>query len=104
MDLPNGDVAVYWQRFRESHPLERAPAEPGPVDGRIVQLDKKIPLRAGTPVTLPFALPLPEDAAPTASAVHSSLSWFVAVRMFYAGFTAHQIERVRRPITVVNAP
>jgi hypothetical protein len=36
--------------------------------------------------------------------VHSSLSWFVAARMMYAGFNAHQMERVRRPITVVNAP
>ncbi|MCW2516859.1 MAG: hypothetical protein JWR11_5901 [Mycobacterium sp.] len=104
MDLPNGDVAVYWQRFRESHPLVRTPADPGPVDGRIVQLGKKIPLTAGTQLTLPFALTLPEDAAPTASAVHSSLSWFVAARMMYAGFDGHQIERVRRPITVVNAP
>lgn len=104
IDLPNGDVAVYWQRQRESHPLVRHPAEGGALDGRIMQLDKKIPLTAGTQLTLPFALPIPEDAAPTASAVHSSLSWFVAARMFYAGFTGHQIERVRRPITVVNAP
>lgn len=104
MDLPNGDVAVYWQRFRESHPLLRTPAQPGPVDGRVVQLDKRIPLTTGTHLTLPFALPVPDDAAPTASAVHSSLSWFVAARMMYAGFNGHQIERVRRPITVVNAP
>jgi hypothetical protein len=104
MDLPTGDLAVFWQRFRESHPLERSPAQPGPVDGRIVQLDKKIPLSAGTQLALPFALPLPPDAAPTASAVHSSLSWFVAARMYYSGFTSHQIERVRRPIVVVNAP
>ncbi len=104
MDLPNGDVAVYWQRQVESHPLVRHPAEGGALDGRIMQLDKTIPLTAGTQLTLPFALPIPEDAAPTASAVHSSLSWFVAARMFYAGFTGHQIERVRRPITVVNAP
>lgn len=103
-DLPNGDVAVYWQRFRESHPLTRTPAQPGPVDGRIVQLDKKIPLVSGTELTLPFTLPLPGDAAPTASAVHSSLTWFVAARMMYAGFNGHQMERVRRPITVVNAP
>ncbi|BDX30553.1 hypothetical protein TUM20985_11000 [Mycobacterium antarcticum] len=103
-DLPTGDLAVYWQRQRESHPLTRTPAEDDALDGRILQLDKKIALRAGVPVTLPFALPLPEDAAPTASAVHSSLSWFVAARLMYAGFNAHQIERVRRPITVVNAP
>jgi hypothetical protein len=104
MDLPNGDLAVYWQRYRESHPLVRTPAQPGPVDGRIVQLDKKIPLTAGAQVSIPFELPVPADAAPTASAVHSSLSWFVAARMMYAGFNGHQIERVRRPITVVNAP
>jgi hypothetical protein len=103
-DLPNGDVAVYWQRLRESHPLVRTPAQPGPVDGRIVQLDKKIPLTAGSQLTLPFALPVPDDAAPTASAVHSSLSWFVAARMVYSGFSAHQLERVRRSIVVVNAP
>jgi hypothetical protein len=104
MALPPGDVAVYWQRQRESHPLVRYPASGGAVDGRIVQLDKRIPLVEGVSVTLPFALPLPVDAAPTASAVHSSLSWFVAARMFYSGFTGHQVERVRRPITVVNAP
>jgi hypothetical protein len=102
--LPNGDVAVYWQREREHHPLERYPAQGGALDGRIVQLDKKIPLQAGAEVTLPFALPLPADAAPSGTSVHSSLSWFVAARMFYAGFTAHQVERVRRPIVVVNAP
>jgi hypothetical protein len=104
LDLPNGDVAVYWQRQRESHPLVRHPAQGGPVDGRMTHLAKNVELRAGVPVTLPFALPLPADAAPTASAVHSSLSWFVAARMFYAGSNAHQVERVRRPITVVNAP
>jgi hypothetical protein len=49
-------------------------------------------------------LPLPADAAPTTTAVHSSLSWFVGARVFYSGFTSHQIERVRRPIVVVNAP
>lgn len=51
-----------------------------------------------------FALPLPAYAAPTASAVHSSLSWFVGARVFYSGFTSHQVERVRLPIVVVNPP
>jgi hypothetical protein len=103
-DLPNGDVAVYWQRSREHHPLEKHPAQGGVLDGRIVQLDKKIPLRAGAQFALPFELPLPGDAAPSGESVHSSLSWFVAARMFYSGFTGHQVERVRRPIVVVNAP
>jgi hypothetical protein len=41
---------------------------------------------------------------PTATAVPSSVSWFIGARIFYSGFTSHQIERVRRPIVVVNAP
>jgi hypothetical protein len=103
-DLPDGELAVSWQRERESHPLTRAPGPGGQLDGRIVPLGKGIPLRAGVPVVLPFELSLPADAPPTAAAVHSSINWFVQARMFYAGFNAHQLERVRRPIVVVNAP
>ncbi|MGX9788872.1 hypothetical protein [Mycobacterium sp. MMS18-G62] len=102
-DLPDGDVAVYWQRQRDSHPLTRSPAAPAVLDGRPVHLAKGIALRAGSPVVLPFALELPADAAPTASMVHSSLSWFIGARMFYKGFSSHLPERVRRPIVVVNA-
>jgi hypothetical protein len=104
MDLPDGDLAVSWQRERESHPLTRAPGPGTQLDGRIVTLGKRIPLRAGVSVVLPFEIPLPPDAAPTAAAVHSSINWFVQARMMYAGFTAHMLERVRRPIVVVNAP
>jgi len=104
MDLPDGDLAVSWQRERESHPLTRAPGPGGQLDGRIVPLGKRIPLRAGVPVVLPFEIPLPADAPPTAAAVHSSINWFVQARMFYSGFNAHQLERVRRSIVVVNAP
>jgi hypothetical protein len=104
MDLPDGDLAVSWQRDRESHPLTRAPGPGGQLDGRIVQLGKRIQLRAGLPVVLPFEIPLPADAPPTAAAVHSSINWFVQARLMYAGFTGHQLERVRRPIVVVNAP
>jgi hypothetical protein len=104
MDLPDGDLAVSWQRDRESHPLTRAPGPGGQLDGRIVALGKRIPLRAGVPVVLPFEIPLPADAPPTAAAVHSSINWFVQARMYYAGFNAHMLERVRRPIVVVNAP
>ena len=103
-DLPTADVAVYWQRHREHHPLERYPAQGGALDGPPLHLGKKIPMHGGTEFGLPFALPLPADAAPTASAVHSSLSWFIGARIFYSGFSRHQIERVRRPIVVVNAP
>jgi hypothetical protein len=104
MDLPDGDLAVSWQRERESHPLTRAPGPGTQLDGQIVTLGKRIPLRAGHPVVLPFEIPLPADAAPTAAAVHSSIDWFVQARMMYAGFTGHMLERVRRPIVVVNAP
>lgn len=74
------------------------------MDGPTLELGKKIPMHGGTEFGLPFALPLPADAAPTASAVHSSLSWFVGARVFYSGFTSHQVERVRLPIVVVNPP
>ena len=103
MDLPDGDLAMSWQRRRASHPLTRNPSEGGSLDGPIVQLDKKIPLRAGFPITLPFEIPLPADSPPTAAAVHSSLDWYVQARMFYAGFNAHMTERVVKPIVVVNS-
>jgi hypothetical protein len=46
----------------------------GALDGPPLHLGKKIPMHGGTEFGLPFALPLPADAAPTSSAVHSSLS------------------------------
>lgn len=104
IDLPDGDLAVSWQRERESHPLTRAPGPGGQLDGRIVQLGKRIPLRAQVPAVFPFEIGLPVDAPPTAAAVHSSLNWFVQARLMYAGFNAHVLERVRRPIVVINAP
>jgi hypothetical protein len=103
VDLPDGDLAVYWQRHRDSHPMVRQPAQGGALNGRIVQLGKGIPLKAGAALTLPFELPLPDDASPTADAVHSSLSWFVGARLFYAGLHGHSLERVRRSIIVTNA-
>jgi hypothetical protein len=104
MDLPDGDLAVCWQRQRESHPLSRTPSPGGSRDGPMVPLGKRIPLRAGSPILLPFEIPLPADAPPTAAAVHSSMNWFVQARLFYAGFTSHMMERALRPIIVVNAP
>lgn len=104
VDLPDGDIGVCWRRCRESHPLTRTPSRGGGCDGPVLRLAKRIPLRAGRPVVLPFALPLPENAAPSASAVHSSMTWFVQARLFYAGFSAHLTERVLRPIVVVNGP
>ncbi len=103
-DLPDGDLAVCWRKSRESHPLTRTPTPGSALDGPIIGLGKRIPLRAGAPVALRFEIPLPADAAPTASAVHSSMKWFVQARLFYSGLTAPMTERVLQPIVVVNGP
>ncbi len=58
-DLPTADIAVYWQREREHHPLERYPAQGGTLDGPPLHLGKKVPMLGGTEFELPFALPLP---------------------------------------------
>ncbi len=73
------------------------------VNGRTLQLEKHVTLREGTPVRLPFQTELPVDAPPTASAVNSSMRWFVSATMFYAGFSSPGTESVRLPIAVVNA-
>lgn len=101
-DLPDGDLRVSCQHHRESHPLSRRPCSTAPVDGPIIQLGKRIPLRSGVPVAVPFELPVPADATPTTSAVHSSMSWSVAAQLFYAGFSGPMTERVRRGIAVVS--
>jgi hypothetical protein len=100
-DLPDGDLAMCWQRERHSRPPNGAPSATGLLNGPIIKLGNRIPLRSGAPVAVPFELPLPADAAPTASAVHSSLRYFLAARLRYAGSRAP--ERVRCPIVVVNA-
>lgn len=102
-DLPVGDVRVRWQGQRDSHPLTRTPGFDVIVNGPSVQLDKHVTLREGTPVRLPFHTALSADAAPTASAVHSSMRWFVSATMFYAGFASPGTESVRLPIAVVSA-
>jgi len=102
-DLPDGDVRVKWQGQRDSHPLTRTPGFDEIVSGRTVQLERRLTLREGAQVRLPFQLELPPDAAPTASAVHSSMRWFVNATMFYAGFAGPGTESVRRPIAVVSA-
>lgn len=102
-DLPVGDVRVKWQYQRDSHPRTRLPGFDEVVNGRGTQLDKHVTLREGTPVRLPFQTALPADAAPTASAVNSSIRWFVGVTMYYAGFSGPGTESVRLPITVVSA-
>ena len=102
-DLPVGDVRVKWQCQRDSHPLTRTPGFDEVLNGRTVQLEKHLTLREGTSVRLPFQAALPADAAPTASAVNSSMHWFVSATMYYAGFSSPGTESVRRSIAVVSA-
>jgi hypothetical protein len=103
-DMSDGEVVIYWGHRLISHPLVRTPAIGGGAkSGPTIKLGKGISLRSGTPVTVPFAVPLPEDAPPTAEAVHSSLVWFLQATLHYSKWT-QGIEQVRRRIAVVNAP
>jgi hypothetical protein len=103
-DMSDGELAIYWGHRRISHPLERTPAIAGGTKtGPTIKLGKGISLRKGSPVTVPFAVPLPEDAPPTGEAVHSSLVWFLEATLTYSKWT-QGIEQVRRQIVVVNAP
>jgi len=102
-DMSDGEIVIYWGHRLISHPLVRTPAVGGGgKSGPTIKLGKGISLRSGTPVTVPFAVPLPEDAPPTAEAVHSSLVWFLQATLHYSKWT-QGIEQVRRRIAVVNA-
>ena len=102
-DMSDGELGIYWAYTTLSHPLEKTPAAGGGYkSGDRVKLGKGIPLRNGTPMSVPFALPLPADVPPTGSAVHSTLMWFLEATMMYAKWT-QGIEKVRRHIVVVNA-
>jgi hypothetical protein len=103
-DMSDGELSICWGHHRTSHPLVRTPAIAGGTkSGPTIKLSKGITLCNGAPVTVPFAVPLPEDAPPTAQAVHSSLAWFLEATLSYSKWT-QGIEQVRRPIVVVNAP
>lgn len=102
-ELPEADLAVFLQRERASHPLERTPGNGSTFDGRRVQLDKHLALAPGVPTTVPFEIDVPADIDPTSEAVHSSLTWFVQARVLYKGFTGHMPERVRRELIICSA-
>jgi hypothetical protein len=103
VDMSDGELGIYWGRKLISHPLKRTPAVGGgSKSGPTINLGKGISLRKGAPVTVPFAVPLPEDAPPTGEAVHSSLVWFLEATLMYSKWT-QGIEKVRRQIVVVNA-
>ena len=58
----------------------------------------------GTPVTIPFAVPLPEDAPPTAEAVHSSLVWFLEATLILLEVDPGHRNSAPSDSLVVNAP
>ncbi|KAA0020022.1 hypothetical protein [Antrihabitans cavernicola] len=103
-ELPRADIAVQLQRVRQSHPLTKTAGPPMERDLPISKLAPKAELRPGQTLRLPFDLELPADTAPTATAVHSTIDWYVHARILYAGFTSATPEKVRRRIIVVNAP
>jgi hypothetical protein len=103
-DMSDAELGIYWGHKRVSHPLVRTPAMAGGTrSGPTVKLGKGIALRSGSPVTVPFAVTLPDDAPPSGEAVHSSLVWFLEATLSYSKWT-QGIETVRRQIVVVNAP
>jgi hypothetical protein len=102
VDMSDGELGIQWGYTRISHPLTRTPAAGGGGSiGQTIKLGKRIPLRKGSPVTVPFALPLPADAPPTGEAVHSTLVGFLEATLIYAKWT-QGIEKVRRQIAVVS--
>jgi hypothetical protein len=103
-DMSDGELSIYWGHRRASHPLVRTPAIAGGTkSGPTIKLGKGIALQNGAPVTVAFEVPLPDDAPPTAEAVHSSLAWFLEATLSYSKWT-QGIEQVRRQFVVVNAP
>ncbi|MEA2193528.1 MAG: hypothetical protein QOI73_3649 [Solirubrobacteraceae bacterium] len=102
--LPEADVAVVLEFDRLSHPLERTPAQCVTFDRGRVQLDKHLALPPNAATELPFEIALPADAPPSAEGVHSTLCWYVLVRILYKGLIAPMPERVRRGFVVYNAP
>lgn len=101
VDVPDVQCAVYLERSRDSHPLTRARAGAEVDRDATSLLDPHLRLLADAPASLPFTLEVPAAAPPSASAVHSSLRWFVTAELRYRGGDS---DRVRRPIVVVNAP
>jgi hypothetical protein len=104
VDMSDAELGIYWAYSTLSHPLVRTPAAAGGYKrGDVIKLGKGIPLREGAQVSVPFSVPLPEDAPPSGEAVHSSLVWFLEASMMYSKWT-QGVEKVSRQIVVVNAP
>ncbi|HET6153365.1 MAG TPA: hypothetical protein VFE15_10425 [Marmoricola sp.] len=96
-------VAGWFQRMQESHPVTKTPGEK--IDGYtrpMTNIAKDVMLIAGQRSEFPFELTLPADVDPTTEAVHSSIDWFVQIKVEFAGATG-AIERAQRGIIVYTA-
>lgn len=98
-----GDVDLRLERLRESHPLVRTPG-PGQIAERpILTAVEGLALPAGLAVAVPFELVVPADAPPSTETVHSSIHWFVRLRVRYTGQVGHVPDVVRRGFGVFTA-
>lgn len=96
-------VAGWFQRLQASHPLEKNPGSTTDEYVRpMVTFAKDVQLVQGQRAEFPFALTLPADVDPTTEAVHSSIDWFVQIKVEFAGATGG-IERAQRGIVVHTA-
>jgi hypothetical protein len=102
-EVPGAKVTVFLDRAIVSHPTDKVSA------GRTLSWKarevaaKRCELSAGVATELPFELKVPDDAEPTAVAVHSSASWFVSAMVDY-GWTGPSNEVVRRAVVLYSKP
>jgi hypothetical protein len=92
--------AVWCQRVQESHPVEKNPGSAIESFTRpIVNIVKDVQLVQHQRTEVPFTVTLPNEVDPTTEAVHSSINWFVQVKVEFSGMTG-AIERAQRGIVV----
>ncbi|MEV0355506.1 hypothetical protein AB0H71_05510 [Nocardia sp. NPDC050697] len=93
-------VAGWFQRVQESHPVAKTPGSPTEAFVRpMVTFAKDVQFIGRQRQEFPFALTLPKDIDPTTEAVHSSIDWFVQIKVEFSGATG-AIERAERGIVV----
>ncbi|WP_067689049.1 hypothetical protein [Nocardia jejuensis] len=93
-------VAGWFQRVQESHPVSKTIGSPTEAFIRpMTTFAKGVQFIAGQRMEFPFALTLPTDLDPTTEAVHSSINWFVQIKVEFSGATGG-IERAEKGIVV----
>ncbi|UGT62452.1 hypothetical protein [Nocardia asteroides] len=93
-------IAGWFQRIQESHPVEKTPGSATDSYVRpMTTFAKEVRFIGGQRQEFPFAMTLPKDVDPTTEAVHSSIDWFVQIKVEFSGATG-AIERAERGIVV----